>query len=73
MKHFNPYRIQWIECSVLIPVVVGKVLTEEKIHHANYSKRIKVKGYSDGLPLVSNDDEEERRQLNRKTAFKIIK
>ncbi|HSZ71881.1 MAG TPA: OmpA family protein [Cytophagaceae bacterium] len=37
------------------------------------SKRIKAKGYGEGLPLVSNDDEEEGRELNRRTEFKIIK
>jgi outer membrane protein OmpA-like peptidoglycan-associated protein len=37
------------------------------------SKRIKAKGYGEKLPLVSNDDEEEGRELNRRTEFKIIK
>ncbi len=37
------------------------------------SKRIKAKGYGERLPLVSNDDEEEGRELNRRTEFKIIK
>ncbi|MDB5273064.1 MAG: peptidoglycan-associated lipoprotein [Chitinophagaceae bacterium] len=37
------------------------------------SKRIRAKGYGEGLPLVSNDDEEEGRELNRRTEFKIIK
>ena len=37
------------------------------------SNRIKAKGYGERLPLVSNDDEEEGRELNRRTEFKIIK
>lgn len=38
-----------------------------------HEKRIKAKGYGERLPLVSNDDEEEGRELNRRTEFKIIK
>lgn len=36
------------------------------------SNRVKAKGYGSERPLVSNDDEEEGRQLNRRTEIEII-
>jgi len=36
-------------------------------------KRLVAKGYGSAHPLASNDDEEEGRELNRRTEFKILK
>jgi outer membrane protein OmpA-like peptidoglycan-associated protein len=35
--------------------------------------RLTYEGYGESRPLASNDDEEEGRELNRRTEFKIIK
>jgi len=35
-------------------------------------KRLKSKGYGSGKPLATNDDEQEGRELNRRTEFKVI-
>lgn len=35
--------------------------------------RLTYEGYGEARPLASNDDEDEGRELNRRTEFKIIK
>ncbi len=35
-------------------------------------RRIKAVGYGETKPLVSNDDEDEGREINRRVEFKII-
>ena len=42
------------------------------IGHGIDKKRLVAKGYGLSLPLASNDDEEEGRELNRRTEFKIL-
>jgi outer membrane protein OmpA-like peptidoglycan-associated protein len=36
------------------------------------SSRLSYKGYGEHIPLASNDDEDEGRELNRRTEFKVI-
>jgi outer membrane protein OmpA-like peptidoglycan-associated protein/tetratricopeptide (TPR) repeat protein len=51
----------------------AQAVVEYLVKHGINSNRLEAKGYGAERPLVSNDDEEEGRQINRRTEIEIIK
>lgn len=50
----------------------AKAVVTWLINHGISSNRLSSKGYGQEVPLASNDDEEEGRELNRRTEFVIL-
>lgn len=61
------------ESNLTLSLKRAEAVVQYLVKHGIGANRLEAKGYGDERPLVSNDDEEEGRQINRRTEIEIIK